>query len=904
MNEPHALEAAKVAADLATDVRQGLTAGAARRLLETVGYNALPAERPPSFFLRLARHLSSGLTLVLLAAAVVAALLGHASDAYGILIAIAIDASFGLIQQHRADKAIAKLAKLIVAEAAVVRDGAVKKIPSAEIVPGDILVVNEGDRIAADARLIELSDLATDEAALTGESSPVQKQTKKVAAAALVPDRLNMVWMGTVAVRGEGRAIVVATGVRAEFGKIAKSLAAIKRSKTPFQTGIDRLGRRLAAASVGLAAAVLAIGWLRGFEPLEMFFFSVATVVSVIPEGLPAVLAIVLAIGVSRMAKRNAIVRHLPSVQTLGVADVICTDKTGTLTENKMTVREMYSCGLHISVTGEGWNPRGDFLVAGSAIIPGETAALDMLLKAAALANAAAIQRDDAEARVIGDPTEAALLVLAEKAGFGREKLRTSHRRVGEIPFSSVRKFRASLEEAKNPHGGTEKIIYVVGAYETVLERSENMIDDGAERPITEAMRADFDGTNRHMAGRALRVIAVAVKRAAEDADGISDADIAGLTFVGLVGMSDPPRRGVAGAIERCRKAGIRVIMITGDHRETAVAVAREIRLLPMHHEEGAILTGKDVAAMSEKEFAAALKRAVVFARVSPETKFRIVSALEAQGHTVAMTGDGVNDAPALKQASIGVAMGLIGTDVAREAAEMVLADDNFVSIVSAVEEGRVVARNVKLTVAYLFITNLGEAATLLVGLLLGLPLPLLPAQILWLNLVTDGFPDIALATEPPGADMLDEPPKKRHAPIVTKNTWLLGILTSSVMCVGTLALFTRYESLHGLAYAQSVAFTAMAVFQLWNVFSMRSLRESIFRMGFLTNRAVTAAVAASFGLQLIVLYAPFFSSIFKTVPLRLADWLVILAVTSTVFVGAEIYKFLIRRRIVPQSWL
>ncbi|MBI4457767.1 HAD-IC family P-type ATPase [Candidatus Uhrbacteria bacterium] len=903
MPDEHARPIDEVLSAAETDRELGLTSAEARRRLETGGANALPVEAPPSFARKILVQILNGLNLVLLAAAGISVSLGQKSDAIGILLAVAIDVVIGVVEERKAERAIAKLGDLIVRESTVVRDGMVMRVPSVEVVPGDIMLFEEGDRVAADARLVEIRDFATDESSLTGESSPVVKSVDAVAAKTAVPDRVNMAWMGTAVVRGRARAVVAATGARAEFGKIAGSLVDITRRKTPFEARVDRLGRRLALATIVISALVFVLGSLRGFPLIDMFFFSVALVVSIIPEGLPAVLAIVLAIGVRRMARRNAIVRHLPSVETLGVADVICSDKTGTITENKMTVRRIFSAGFSIDVSGEGWMPRGEFTVGGRRVMPAEIPALDRLLAAAALCPTASIEWHGEEAVVIGEPTEAALLTLAAKGGFEREAMRSSHARIDDLPFSSQRKYRAVLEDAADVHGVRSRGLFVVGAYEVIMERSASAHMDGTRRPLDAGLVRQFDDAHQAMARQALRVLAVAAKPMPRDQESIGDGDVGDLTILGIVGMIDPPRPGVAGAIERCRQAGIRVMMLTGDHRETAAAVAKEIGLLPKRGSAGAVLTDAEVAGMSDADFRKAVAKAAVFARVSPATKLRIVRVLEEQGHTVAMTGDGVNDAPALKQASIGIAMGIAGTDVAREVSEMVLADDNFVSIVAAVEEGRVVFRNVKQTVAYLFTTNIGEAATIVAGMALGMPLPLLPAQILWLNLVTDGFPDVALAVEPTRQDALAEPPRPRKAPIITKNTWLIAVFASVTMCAGTLGLFAAYLP-YGLAYAQSVAFTCMAMFQLWNVFAMRSARESLAHLGIFTNPAVTAAVAISLALQLAVLYVPGLAQAFRTVPLSAGDWLVIIPVSATSLVVVETYKIFVRRGIVPREWL
>ncbi|HSD12081.1 MAG TPA: HAD-IC family P-type ATPase [Patescibacteria group bacterium] len=897
----HAQSADAVIAALESDEEHGLTSSVAAARLVERGPNELPPEKKPSVILLFLRQFASGLTYVLFAAAAVSFFAGEANDGIGILLAVLVDAVIGFAQERRADHAVEKLKDLVVREASVVRDGVVHRVAARDLVPGDIVVLTEGDRVPADARLFECRDLQTDESSLTGESSEVQKASDPVPAAALLGDRRDMAWMGTSVVSGSGRAVVVETGPRTAFGRIATSLTSIKRERTPLETRLDRLGRETGIFAVGLALVVGFLGYAHGFPLVDMFFFAVALTVSVIPEGLPAVLAIVLAIGVQRMAKRKAIVRHVPSVETLGAADVICTDKTGTLTENKMTVREIAVAGRRLTVSGEGWEPVGDFHADGRHVRPLELPDLDLLLKAAALCNKASIEVREGRSAIVGDPTEGALLVVATKAGIERRDLDREYALINEVPFSSRRKYRAVLEERSDLDGRRTRAAFVVGAFEVLAAKSTEFVSGGLVLAFDEAARREFEAANVAMAGRAMRVLAVATKRMPADQDSLADRDIDGLTLVGLVGMIDPPRQGVARAIARCRGAGIRVIMVTGDQKATAMAIGREIGIVDGGDGAG-VYTETDVSGFDDEAFARALTDAAIFARVSPETKLRIVEGLQAAGHVVAMTGDGVNDAPALKKASIGVAMGITGTDVSKEVANMVLADDNFITIVGAVEEGRIAYRNIKQTAAYLFMTNFGEAVTIIACLFFGLPLPLLPAQILWMNLVTDGLPDVALATEPAGGDVLSEPPRKKETPIITRGVLLLSFITAGCMCAGTIAIYLWALRRGELAYARSVAFTTMAMFQLWNVFNMRSLKQSLATLGLFSNMVVFWAVAASFGLQLAVLYVPALRSVFRTVPLGGLEWFVIGFISFGVVVAVEAYKWLCRKGYVPAS--
>jgi Ca2+-transporting ATPase len=614
------------------------------------------------------------------------------------------------------------------------------------------------------------------------------------------------------------------------------------------------------------------------------------------------VLVVVLALGVQAMAKKRAIVRHLPSVETLGAADVICTDKTGTLTENKMTVREVVTVGNTVRVTGEGWEPIGEFQLDGRAFVPSELPEFDMLVRTAGLGSKAIIELREERFAIVGDPTEGALTVLAAKAGYDKEELANSHTLIDEIPFTSARSYRATLVERDDLRGAKSRLLCVAGSYAALRDRCVSVQDGNAGVAFNQALQSRFDEQNEAMGGRALRILAVAWKEVAPGKDSLDDADVSGLNLLGLVGMIDPPRKGVLRAIERCRDAGIRVIMLTGDQRPTAVAIAKEVGLL-RDGDAGLVVTEREAAEMNDAQFDEAVRTAAIFARMTPETKLRIVTVLQREGHTVAMTGDGVNDAPALKKASIGIAMGIAGTDVAREVADTVLATDDFVSIVDAVEEGRIVFRNLKQTTGYLFMTNMGEVATILTCLLSGLPLPLLPAQVLWMNLVTDGFCDVALATERSRGDVLAAPPRRRNASIIGRGSFVMAVITAALMSIGTVFVFSRAMSEHGLDYARSLAFVTLAVFQLWNVFNMRSPSESLFSLGLTSNRYVLGAVGISLALQCAALYVPVMQKMFSTQPLRLVDWLLAFAVSSSVFFAIEAYKVLVRSGRVPRSW-
>jgi Ca2+-transporting ATPase len=619
---------------------------------------------------------------------------------------------------------------------------------------------------------------------------------------------------------------------------------------------------------------------------------------------LPAILTVVLAIGVWRMAKRRAVVRHVPSVETLGETDVICTDKTGTLTRNQMTVRNIFLFGLDVRVGGEGYDPKGDFTTAGRPLVPAEIPQLSLLLKAAALGSSATVVRKDDHYTVVGDPTEGALTVLAAKAGYDRRSLEGEWRVIDEMPFSSVRKLRAALVERVDYSGKRSRMIFAVGALESLAARSIAYLEE-TPKAMDRMAKDRFERANAGLASKARRVVALSMKEVPEATEEIKESDLEDMTLLGLAGMLDPPRPEAAKAISRCRQAGIRVIMITGDQKQTALAIAREVGLVDPEAGEEQVFDENQVFGMSETEFESCLSHAAVFARVTPQTKLRLVAALKRQGHVVAMTGDGVNDAPALKKSDIGIAMGRNGTDVAREVSDMILLDDNFATIVNAVEEGRVVLRNVKQTTAYLFTTNMAEAVTILLALVFGLPAPLLAGQILWMNLVTDGFPDVALSTEPAGDGVLAERPPRRGRSLITPNVMLFAVISSLVMCAVTLSMFAWSLGDYGdLTRARTVAFTAMCFFQLWNVFNFRSATASLFHLGLSSNRYVLWAVAFSFLLQLAVVYLPFLNRTFRVVPLGWREMVVIVSVTVLVIPAVEGYKWLLRRGLIPERWV
>ena len=900
----HALGVDETLNALGSSVAGLSDAEAAARLI-TYGPNELPVEPPTSKLFLFLKQFKNALVAVLFVAAGISFLAGHPLDAAAIGIIVLANAVIGYAQERKAEAALSKLKAMVVPSVTVKRGDHTVRIESSKLVPGDIVLIAQGDRISADLRLVSARDLEIDEAALTGESLPSSKKLEPVSERVGLGDRSSMAFMGTLAVSGEGTGVVTGTGRATAFGQIAQSLSVIKREKTPLERRVDRLGGGLAVAAIACAGVIFFVGVRQGLEPLEMFLVAVAMAVSSIPEGLPAVLAVVLAIGVQRMARRNAITRRLPAVETLGTVDVICTDKTGTLTENQMTVRKAFTLTHEIDVTGEGWAPEGEFLIQGKKVSPAEHPSLLHMLRVAALCNRASVERQDGRWVASGDPTEAALVVLAGKGGYEKNDLLRAEKTVDEIPFTSERKYRAMLHEYVAPGDKPTREIMIVGAFEVVLAMADAATEKGAAHPMTPDMRARLEAETRAMADGALRVLAVAYKHVDLAHAELHEKDLHGLTILGLVGMIDPPRKDVREAILECRRAGIRVIMNTGDHRDTAVAIAREVGILERDEDlAGKVFIDDDVASLSDEALRGILARAAVFARVSPQTKLRIVKALQDLGHTVAMTGDGINDAPSLKRADIGVAMGITGTDVTKEVAEMVLADDNFVSIVAAVEEGRIVYRNVKQTVAYLVMTNVGEVVTILAALVLALPIPLLPAQILWLNLVTDGFTGVALAAERRHGDELANPPRRKNERMLSRSVFILTAFAAALMAAGTLLMFRWADGRDGDTYARTVAFLAMTFFQLWNVFSLRSATESVFTLGFRSNRWVPLGVAVSIALVALIVYVPALQRVFGLSAVGWQEWGMAILVSSSVLWFVEGWKVLIRRGVIPKRWL
>ncbi len=878
----HTVSAREVARRLETDIVRGLTEGEAARRLSVHGPNEVRAARPVSPWHIFAEQFRNVLIIILLIATALSAFLGHGAEAVVITVIVLFAVVLGFVQEYRAERSMEALRRMAAPAAQVIRDGNEVRIPSQTLVPGDLVVLPTGNRVPADLRLLEAVNLLVDEAALTGESVPVLKDADALAdPGQAVGDLSNMAFAGTTVSRGRGRGVVVATGMETEFGRIARMLETVETERTPLQKNLDRVGRALACSACVVVTLIVALGVVRGQPFLEMFLFGIALAVAVVPEALPAVVTISLAIGVQRMVRRNALIRRLPAVETLGSTSVICSDKTGTLTRDEMTARVLCTSGERWEVSGEGYEPRGSFLCEGEEAEP--SGAVKMLLLAGALASDVHLVQTPEEGRweVTGDPTEGALVVAAAKAGMDKSALDSRFPRIGEIPFSSETKRMTTLHDT--PDG---VVAYAKGAPEVILAACSHRIVGTESVFLDEEERAAVLHEAREMAGKALRVLAMACKPGA----GIRDAE-QGMTFLGLVGMIDPPRPEAGAAVLTCKQAGIRVSMITGDHPLTARAVAREIGILG----EGEVVTGTELESLDDAELAREAQRIEVYARVSPAHKLRVVTALQQAGQVVAMTGDGVNDAPALKKADIGIAMGITGTDVSREAAAMTLLDDNFASIVAAVEEGRGIFENIRKYLMYLISSNTGEILLMAAAVLGGLPLPLSAVQILYVNLATDGLPALALSVDPPEPDLMRRPPREADAGIFTRPVVFLMLVGGIWSAVVNLALFTgALRCGFPVEKAMSMTFVSLVLIQFVKAYNYRSDRHSAFRRPF-ANRWLNLAVLWELLLLFLVMTVPFLRTAFGTARLTLQEWLLVAAVACTVVPVIEAGKWMVR---------
>lgn len=886
----HAMGIGDVASALAADLARGLTEAEAAERLGRYGPNRLEEVAAEPWWRALLRQFVDPLVGILVVAAVISIGVGNAVDALVIVAIVILNGVLGFAQEYRAEKALEALQRMLTPTCTVLRDGAEQTVSAETLVPGDVVILEVGDRVPADLRLASVLNLRIDESALTGESVPVAKTVEPVDPETPLAERSNMAFMGTVVVNGRGVGVVVATGMATEFGRIARLSQELGAEKTPLQRRLEGLGRRLGALVVAVGAVVFVGGIAAGKPPLEMFLTGVSLAVAAVPEGLPAVVTITLGLGVRNMVRRNALVRRLRSAETLGSADVICTDKTGTLTANEMTATEIWLPRGPVVVTGTGYDPAGHFEEPGAPghrLDPRRRPDLVALLETGLYCNHASLRRDEHGWHPIGDPTEVALVVAAYKAWLRRDD---DDEAIAEISFDSRRKRMTVV--VRHDHGPI--LAHVKGAPEVILARCTRILDGDEERPITDDDRVRATRAFEELARRGLRTLALA-RRRLDPATPVDEEHVEeDLTFLGIVGMIDPPRPEVRPAIEVAEGAGIRTLMITGDAAETALAVARQIGL----HAERAVV-GTDLDAMSDDELAEAVRGPVLFARTSPEHKLRIVEALQHQGAVVAMTGDGVNDAPALKRADIGVAMGRRGTEVAKAAADMVLTDDDYATIVAAVEEGRRLYDNIQKFIRYLLSSNTGEVLAIFLNILVGGPLILLPVQILWMNLVTDGMTAVALGLEPAEPDVMRRPPRDPRAPILGRRALAQVGLLGGYVGLATLGVFTAYLAGADLdvAKAHTMAFTGIVVFEKLNVLNFRSLRLPMYRIGFLSNRWLLVAWVATVGLQVLAVYAPPLQRAFRTVPLDLDDWAVIFAVGLPIFLVSEAAKWWSSRR-------
>lgn len=865
--------------------RDGLSADEAKQRLEKTGLNSLEVEEGISPLRLLARQVHNPLIYLLAGAAVLSLLVGHRVDAAVIAGVIVLNSLLGFFQEWRAEGALNALRQMAALHARVLRVGNPADIEADKVVPGDVLVLETGDRVAADARLLSGDNLRLDESALTGESQPAAKEPGQVDEGTPMADRKNMVWMSTSVTGGRGRAVVVETGMQTQMGRIAGEVRATGRESTPLQKRMHKLGIVLGVAGITLAAGVFGLGMLRGHELVGMLMFSVAVAVSAIPEGLPAVISVTLALGVKRMAQRNAIIRRMSAVETLGSTTVICSDKTGTLTKNQMTVRMLWAGGETFEVSGEGYRPEGELQRTGGEKIGELPESLERLLSIGMLSNNANLKEEGGQWLVEGNPSEGALLVVAIKAGFEIGRMRKDGDRLAEIPFSSDTKYMATLHPGKNGDGS---VAYVKGAPERIMEFCSHVLKDGRPMELNEKLRNEIAGINEEFASNALRVMAGAYREMPQGQGKLEQSDVeGGLILAGIWGMIDPPREESIQAVGDAKTAGIHPVMITGDHAVTALAIARQVGIA----EDGEAVTGKEIDGMEKPALAKAALEGGVFARVTPAHKLKIMEALKEQGHIVAMTGDGVNDAPALKGADLGVAMGRAGTEVAKEAADMVLTDDNFATIVHAVEEGRVIYSNLRRVVFFLLATNFGEILTLTVALVIGLDLPLTAVMILWVNLVTDGACTVPLGVEPRHADVLRHPPRDPKEFIVDRRVALRMALLTPIMAAGTLGLFWHAQQNGGLDYARTVAFATLAGFQWFQAFNARSNYQSVFSIGLFSNKWVLLGVGIAIVLQLGAVHTSVGHLLFGTTGLSLMDWLSITLVSSSIWVADEILK-------------
>ena len=898
---------ATVVEEIGSDLHKGLSDKEAAERLAKYGPNELKGKPHATIWEMLLEQFKDFLVLILIGASIVSAFVGEVADSLVIIVIVVLNAALGVFQEAKAEKAMEALQKMAAPNSKVIRDGNIQTVPSRELVVGDIVLLEAGDYVPADVRILESMNLKVEEASLTGESVPVEKETVAIDHEASLADRHNMGYMGTVVTYGRGKAVIIGTGMNTEIGKIAQMISSFEEQSTPLQEKLADFGKILGILCLAVCAVVFVLGIYQGYrdgnltmdEVTLLFMTAVSLAVAAIPEGLPAVVTIVLAIGMQRMVKKNSIVKKLHAVETLGSTTVICSDKTGTLPQNQMTVVRLFADGQLLEVSGEGYSPEGSFSREGKPLQATAEPGLNLLLQGSALCNDAILQPTEEKGwKIAGDPTEGALVVVAAKAGYDRDSINEKFPRVQEIPFDSSRKMMTTFHQM--PDGSVRA--FVKGAPDILLNRCKHISTRGQITEVNDADRANIAAANSAMAKQALRVLAVAYRDFPAVPANLEPTQIeADLTFLGLLGMIDPPRSEARDAVKICKQAGIRAIMITGDYRDTALAVAMDLGIAEGEHQ---IVTGQELNAMCKDEICQVVKKASVFARVSPEHKVAIVEAFQANGQIAAMTGDGVNDAPALKKADIGVAMGITGTDVTKETADMVLTDDNFASIVAAVEEGRVIFANIRKFVFFLMSCNLAEIFVIFFAMIMGWPIPLLPIQLLWLNLVTDAFPALALGMEKPEPGVMEQDPRDPQEPIMNSNMKKMILIQSTVLTFAVLGSFgyaLKYLTPGftfgapltpdlDLSMARTFAFATMISAELLRAYTTRSEHYSVFKIGLFSNKYMNMGVGLSFALLALALYGPL-HAIFRTQILGLAEWAVVGGFAILPFVAGEIGK-------------
>jgi len=926
----HSLSQEEVLDRLQSPLEKGLSSQEAAARKEKYGPNELQEGKKHTFWDMVWEQLNNFVIIMLIVAALISAFLGEIVDAGAIIAIVILNTIMGVVQESRAEQALAALKKMAAPEAQVLRDGHRITVPARDLVPGDIVFLEAGNFVPADLRLLEAVNLKIDEAALTGESVAVEKNaTVLLDAEASLGDRINTAFSGTLVTYGRGKGVVVATGMNTQIGMIATMLQSVEEEQTPLQIKLDQLGKVLGYACLAVCAVVFVAEWLQGGDLLESFMVAVSLAIAAVPEGLPAVVTISLALGMHEMVKRHALIRRLASVETLGSATVICSDKTGTLTQNMMTVTEVWAGGKTVNITGTGYVPEGDFILDGRKVALNEVPAIATTLWVGSINNDAELEGIEDENgkmnyRIVGDPTEGSILVAAAKAGVRAADLKRAYPREGEIPFDSSRKRMVTLHSIKEaekvsnlPLNKKEHkdayVIAVKGAPDVVLKLCNRYLKaDNTTEKLDEQVRQQILKVNVEMTKKALRVLGAAyriVSAKPEEVD--SDNLEKDLIFAGLIGMIDPAREEVKPALTKAMRAGVRTIMITGDYPNTAKAIAESIGLLRPGHR---VVTGAEIEAMSDEQLAEEVKTIDVFARVSPSHKMRIVNALRANGETVAMTGDGVNDAPAIKSADIGVAMGITGTDVAKGTADMVLTDDNYASIVSAIEQGRIIYSNIRKFVYYLISCNIGEIMIIFLPTIFGkwmfpfvpatlqVSSPLKPIQLLWLNLVTDGAPALALGTEKGDPDIMEQPPRPKNEPIINRFMMVgIGIQTVAI-AAATLLAYASGLRMGNQQIAETMAFVTLSLSELLRAYTARSERYPLLKMGVFKNKWMNLAVLSSFALIMAVIYLPFLNGVFDTVPLTLVEWAEIIPLMLLPSVAAELVKYIVSGKKKPDA--